>query len=102
MQTGHRGPDRYSFSSQESHDAATYTRSLSAWNGEIQQVDCTTFQGRVTELWLGPMQILHERVDQPFAYRGTVLRPSLNLISVLPSKAVLSSGIRRAPLRYLS
>ena len=52
-------------------DAWTHGAALSGWEHEYEQVKPGRFSGNVNTAWLGPLQIIHERIDHSFKYRGT-------------------------------
>ena len=92
MHSGLSGSERFAFSNQVCQDATAYARSLCLGEGDVQQVDCTVFRGSVTELSLGSIQLIRERIEQPVVFQYTPKRRTLNLLSVSPSEGVFSCG----------
>ncbi len=62
-----------------SHGAA-----LSRWNHQYERVRPGRFSGHVRTAWLGPVQLVHERIDHAFNYRGTPWSGSRVFFSYLP------------------
>jgi len=65
-------------------DAWSHGAALSRWQHEYEQVRPGRFSGRVFTAWLGPIQLVHERIDHAFNYRGTPWRGSRIFFSYLP------------------
>lgn len=65
-------------------DAWTHGAALSGWEHEYEQVKPGRFSGNVDTAWLGPLQIIHERIDHAFNYRGTPWPGSRVFFSYLP------------------
>ena len=65
-------------------DAWTHGAALSGWEHEYSQVKPGRFSGNVNTAWLGPLQIIHERIDHAFKYRGTPWAGSRVFFSYLP------------------
>lgn len=65
-------------------DAWEHGAALSHWEHDYAQVRPGRFSGRVHTGWLGPMQLIHERIDHAFRYRGTAWRGSRVFFSYLP------------------
>lgn len=65
-------------------DAWTHGAALSRWEHEYEQVRPGHFSGRVQAAWLGPIQLVHERIEHAFKYRGTSWPGSRVFFSYLP------------------
>lgn len=68
-------------------DAWSHGAALSRWQHDYEQVRPGRFSGRVHTAWLGPMQLIHERIDHAFRYRGTSWHGSRVFFSYLPGCA---------------
>ncbi len=75
---------RVSIDSVATTDAWTHGSALSRWDHEYSRVHPGRFSGCVRTAWLGPMQLIHERIDHAFNYRGTPWRGSRVFFSYLP------------------
>jgi AraC family transcriptional regulator, ethanolamine operon transcriptional activator len=65
-------------------DAWTHGAALNGWLHEYEQVKPGRFSGIVETAWMGPLQIIHERIDHSFNYRGTPWAGSRVFFSYLP------------------
>lgn len=81
---------RFAFSVANPRDAAALSRCMTGWSHVYEQVDRGQFSARVTELWLWPVQVVHESLHQPCVYRGAAWRNSLTFALPLqtPGKMV--------------
>lgn len=62
---------RYSVALSTSTDAWTHSQSLSGgWYQEYEQLERGSFYGEFREAWLGPIQLVYERVAGPVKYVG--------------------------------
>ena len=62
---------RYSVALRTSTDAWTHSRSVSGgWCHEYEQLERGPFYGEIREAWLGPIQVVYERVSGPVKYVG--------------------------------
>jgi len=79
-------PTRSQFTVDEcvARDTWTHGAALSGWEHEYEQVRPGRFSGHVHTAWLGPLQIIHERIDHAFNYRGTSWPGSRVFFSYLP------------------
>src|ERR1700674_2906833 len=75
---------RFSVDTCASHDASTHGAALSRWDHEYEQVHAGRFSGSVQTAWIGPLQLVHERIDHAFNYRGTSWKGSRVFFSYLP------------------
>jgi AraC family ethanolamine operon transcriptional activator len=48
------------FSTRVATDADVHAANLTGWNQLYDQLSCGRFQGRVSELWMGKLQVFHE------------------------------------------
>ena len=77
-------PTRFSIDSLATSDAWVHGSALSRWDHEYARVHPGRFSGCVRTAWLGPVQLIHERIDHAFNYRGTPWRGSRVFFSYLP------------------
>jgi AraC family ethanolamine operon transcriptional activator len=89
--------DRNQLSVLDSDDAWVHSRSWTDWSHEYEQLTPGRFHGTTTEAWLGPLQIVHERVDGAFSYYGHPWRGARLFFSFLPGSGDLYYGGRNAP-----
>lgn len=61
---------QYSIESHVAHDAWVHSTNIASWSHVYEPVKPGPFHGLFTAAWLGPVQILYERVDHAFSYRG--------------------------------
>lgn len=109
MQHPNRSPQRYSFAKFETCDAGLHGQCLTGWDHVYEQVERRPFRASVTELWLGPMQLFREQINQSVAYRGTSWSGSLLFFSPMPSpgntilsgRSVEHSAITALPQNFL-
>jgi len=78
----------------ETHDAAEHTSHLTGWRVIYKHVGRRPFRGSISELWLWPMQIMHERLDQPLLYRGTAWKGAIVFVSLFDTRGSVFSGGR--------
>ena len=65
-------------------DPWTHGAALSHWNHQYERVRPGRFSGHVCTAWFGPVQLVHERIDHAFNYRGTPWQGSRVYFSYLP------------------
>jgi AraC family ethanolamine operon transcriptional activator len=61
---------QYSIESHVAHEAWVHSTNIASWSHIYEPVRPGPFHGLFTVAWLGPVQILYERVDHAFNYRG--------------------------------
>jgi len=61
---------RFSAATREVTDAWQHSQSATHWSHLFEQVHTGQFTGHTSEVWLGPVQVIYERVHQAFSYRG--------------------------------
>jgi AraC family transcriptional regulator, ethanolamine operon transcriptional activator len=63
--------DRYYATSHVSSDACTHGQGLSGgWQHRYEQLERGSFLGEIEEAWLGPLQLLFEKISRPIKYEG--------------------------------
>ena len=67
------------YTTTESTDVDDHAASLSRWNQQYDQVSPGRFQGRLEELWLGPLQVFRESTHQAVLQRGAPSPGSVTL-----------------------
>jgi len=77
-------PTHFSIDSLATNDAWIHGSALSSWEHEYARVHPGRFSGCVQAAWLGPIQLIHERIDHAFNYRGTPWKRSRVFFSYLP------------------
>lgn len=80
-----RLPQRAAFAQHETEDAAIHGQCVTGWHHVYEQIERRPFRGSLTELVLGSIQIFHETLNQPVAYRGTSWIGSLVFMCPRPS-----------------
>jgi len=73
-----------SIESCKASDPWSHGAALSRWQHQYERVRPGQFSGHVRTAWLGPVQLVHERIDHAFNYRGTPWRGSRVFFSYLP------------------
>lgn len=63
----------------DSSDVDDHAASLSRWEQQYEQVSPGRFQGRLEELWLGPVQVFRERTQRAVLQRGSPCPGTLTL-----------------------
>ena len=86
----------HSFIETETHDAVTHGRCFVGWNHTFEHVERQPFHGKVTQLRLGPMQIIHECLEHSMVYQGTAWEGTQLFTSFLPSSERISLNGRDA------
>jgi AraC family ethanolamine operon transcriptional activator len=66
-----------------------FDRGITGWQNCFEQVERGPFRGRLSELWLWPIQLVHERLDQSCAYQGRAWENCLSFYSTLRSEGRL-------------
>jgi hypothetical protein len=78
-----------------------HVQNLSKWVGRCDQLGTGAFSSGINELWLGPIQIVHEYVDQSFAYVGRAWRGARVLGLSLPTAGTANVDGHRMPQNVL-
>jgi len=87
--------DRYSVALRTSTDAWTHSQSVSGgWCQEYEQLERGPFYGEIREEWLGPIQLVYERVSGPVKYAGRPWRGARIFTSYCTGKGGLYWGNR--------
>lgn len=68
--------DKFSFAVRHSTDAYLHSQSATGWMHVYEQLARGTFGASAMEVWLGPVQIIHDRINVPVAYQGRPWGPS--------------------------
>jgi AraC family transcriptional regulator, ethanolamine operon transcriptional activator len=89
MLTSSDRTNQFSFATHETHDAWRHGTSATGWSHIYEQLKPGAFHGRMTEAWLGPIQVIHERVDGAFSYRGRPWQGARVLFAFLPASGDL-------------
>jgi len=61
---------RYGFETYEAGEAWLHGAQLQGWSHIYEPVKPGPFNGSFRVAWLGPLQVIHERVEHPFRYCG--------------------------------
>jgi AraC family ethanolamine operon transcriptional activator len=69
----------FQYSNTASNDVNDHAASLSRWQQQYDQVSPGRFEGRLEELWLGPVQVFRESTQQAVLQRGAPCPGSLTL-----------------------
>lgn len=88
---------RFSVGSHESDDAWVHASNCKSWDSHYQQLTSATFQGRLTEAWLGPVQVFNEKINSPFSYHGRSWKGSRVFFSSFPESGSLYYNNRALP-----
>lgn len=59
------------FTSATTHDAQQHAASLHAWQQQYEQITPGRFEGRIEDLWLGPVQLFREFTSQAVLQSGS-------------------------------
>jgi AraC family ethanolamine operon transcriptional activator len=78
------------YSATQTRDAETHVRCITGWHGLYEHVGRQPFSGEVTEVWLWPIQIFRERLDQPCIWRGSTWSGSRIFVSLTASPGKIS------------
>jgi AraC family transcriptional regulator, ethanolamine operon transcriptional activator len=81
--------NQFSFASDATDDASRHGTTATGWLNVYEQLKPGPFRGRMTQAWLGPIQVLHEQVDGAFSWRGRPWRGARVLAVFLPSSGDL-------------
>jgi AraC family transcriptional regulator, ethanolamine operon transcriptional activator len=81
--------NQFSFATHEAHDAWQHGANATGWSHVYEQLKPGPFHGRMAQAWLGPIQVIHERVDGAFSYRGRPWRGARVLFAFLPASGDL-------------
>ncbi len=80
---------QYSIDVCSSRDAWTHGAALRGWDHQYGQVRPGAFTGMFNVAWLGPVQLVYERVDHAFNYRGRAWKGARIFFSyLLPSGGI--------------
>ena len=60
----------YSVTTRTATDSWTHAHNLPGWQHVYEQIKRGPYEGLFTVAWLGPIQLIHERVSGPGVYRG--------------------------------
>lgn len=77
------------FAAMETHDPETHNRSVTGWSGRYERVG-RDFHGELTELWLWPLQVVHERLHRPCFYQGSPWSGALAFFSIVEARGNMS------------
>jgi AraC family ethanolamine operon transcriptional activator len=86
-----RGP-QYSIVTTDTHDAVTHGRCFVGWNHTFEHVERRPFRGKVTQLRLGPIQVIQERLENSMVYRGGTWEGSVMFASFLSTSEHIFLG----------
>lgn len=75
-----------SFQVIETLDCEAHSRATSGWSHAYKQVKREPFLGHITELQLGSLQILRDRVRNPIDYHGAPVEGTVGFFICLPSE----------------
>jgi AraC family ethanolamine operon transcriptional activator len=67
---------RFSAATRDATDAWQHSQSATDWSRLFLQLRGRPFAGRTREVWLGPVQVIHERVGHAFACQGRAWKSS--------------------------
>jgi AraC family ethanolamine operon transcriptional activator len=67
---------RFSAATREATDAWRHSHSATDWSRLFIQLQGRPFVGRIREVWLGPVQVIHEQVGHAFACQGRAWKKS--------------------------
>jgi AraC family transcriptional regulator, ethanolamine operon transcriptional activator len=81
--------NQFSFATHETHDAWRHGANATGWSHVYEQLKPGAFHGRMTQAWLGPIQVIHERVDGAFSYHGRPWHGARVLFAFLPTSGDL-------------
>jgi AraC family transcriptional regulator, ethanolamine operon transcriptional activator len=81
--------NQFSFATHEAHDAWQHGANATGWAHVYEQLKPGPFHGRMAQAWLGPIQVIHERIDGAFSYRGRPWRGARVLFAFLPASGDL-------------
>lgn len=74
------------FAATDTRDADAHARCLTGWRQPTYvHVGRQPFSGHISELCLWPVQVIHERIDQPCLYRGAAWNGALIFLSNVAS-----------------
>jgi AraC family ethanolamine operon transcriptional activator len=97
MSKAHNLANRFFAATRDVTDAWQHSRSATDWSHLFEQLTPGPFTGRTREVWLGPLQVIHERVDQAFAYQGRPWKGSRVFLVSLPARGNLYYDGRPMP-----
>jgi AraC family transcriptional regulator, ethanolamine operon transcriptional activator len=89
--------NRFFTATRDVTDAWQHSRSATDWSHLFEQLTPGPFAGHTREAWLGPLQVIHERVDQAFAYQGRPWKGSRVFLVSLPARGNLYYDGRPMP-----
>jgi AraC family transcriptional regulator, ethanolamine operon transcriptional activator len=80
------------FSQAENTDAQHHGRCITGWRTVFEHVGRQPFRGQIAELCLWPLQIIHERTDQPCVCRSVPWNGALIFVSLVEARNVSCLG----------
>jgi AraC family transcriptional regulator, ethanolamine operon transcriptional activator len=92
---------RFCAARREVTDAWQHSQSATDWSHLFEQLSPGPFNGSTHETWLGPVQIIHERLDQAFSYHGRSWEGSRVFVALLPAAGDLYFDDRLMPENLL-
>jgi len=93
---------RYCVATRDVTDAWQHSQSPTDWSHLYNQVKPGRFSAHTSEVWLGALQVIHERVDHAFSYRGRPWEGSRIFQISLPIQGELYHDGRRMPGNILT
>jgi AraC family transcriptional regulator, ethanolamine operon transcriptional activator len=88
----------------QTQDVDSHGSCLTGWQGVYEHVGRLSFLGEVSELWMWPIQIIRERLDQPCVWRGGAWPGALVFMSVKEARgnfSVSGRALRSSALTML-
>jgi AraC family ethanolamine operon transcriptional activator len=80
---------RFCTATRDATDAWQHSCSATGWSHRFEQLMPGPFAGHTREVWLGALQVIHERIDRPFAYQGRPWKGSRVFVVSLPARGDL-------------
>ena len=87
MMTGQPQLSHFAIEGCRAADAHAHGAALTGWEPDYAPVRSGPFNSIMNVAWLGPLQLVYERVENPFSYRGVAWRGSRFFLSLLPGSA---------------
>src|ERR1700734_889435 len=88
---------RFCAAARDVTDAWHHSQSATDWGHLFEQLRPGQFKGRTRETWLGPLQVIHEHVDQAFSYQDRSWEGSQLFVALLPAAGDLYFDDRLMP-----
>jgi AraC family ethanolamine operon transcriptional activator len=85
---------QHSFATTQTLDAEAHARCITGWRSVYEHVGRQPFRGQITELCLGPIQIIHERLDQPCVCKSVPWSGALLFVSFVETRGNVFCGGR--------